>query len=109
MISDAPSHEKQYHNENQNVNDDYLNTTDVGSLEKATQWFKSISNLSFFCFPINNTTDKMFSVMKDNLPNLFITEIVKLESFIAIILLSLTQTLLRHGLWEESVRLTGFK
>ena len=36
--------------------------------------FEKINNLSIICFKLRNSTDKMFSVMKENYPKLEVTD-----------------------------------
>ncbi|CAD8120349.1 unnamed protein product [Paramecium sonneborni] len=74
LISDAPTHGKQYHN----IQDDYYkDSIQEGSLEKIMQALdkKKIPNNYFFCCKLNDSTDIMYETMKKNFKNLQISQL----------------------------------
>ncbi|CAD8169819.1 unnamed protein product [Paramecium pentaurelia] len=75
LISDAPTHGKQYHDNK--VEDEHNDEIKDGSLEKLMQVLdqKKVPNNYFFCCKINDTTNKMFEIMKQNFKNLEISQL----------------------------------
>jgi hypothetical protein len=62
LISDSPCHGKQYHN---GCGDDFADEVPEGTLENLMkEYWEKVKRLSFFCFNIKNTTDKMYLIMK---------------------------------------------
>ncbi|CAD8065028.1 unnamed protein product [Paramecium sonneborni] len=74
LISDAPTHGKQYHDIQ---GDDYKDKIQSESLEKLMRDLddKKSPNNYFFCCKLNDTTDKMYKIMKQNFKNLEISEL----------------------------------
>ena len=61
LVCDAPCHGKQYHN----ISYDKFSEGDPeGKLEDAVKIFYD-KGITFYCIEINNTTKKMFNIMKD--------------------------------------------
>ncbi|CAD8203029.1 unnamed protein product [Paramecium pentaurelia] len=91
LICDAPTHGKQYHEDI--VGDNHKDKIQDGSLEKLMQVLdqKKIPNNYFFCCKINDTTNKMFEIMKQNFKNLEISQL-KTQDFANYVSLSMIKS-----------------
>jgi len=76
LISQSPTHGKQYHNIGQHVGDDLKNSVSEGHLENIVKKFSKIPNLWFFMIQFDESTRTMYKIIKENLQR-NTTEILK--------------------------------